>query len=62
MASISGIDMQAFYYRKFSDRKKKKLKAKKNILYVYMKNAYAFEIEVENSVEQPENSLVLNVH
>lgn len=41
---------------------KKEAKRKKNILYVYIKNAYAFEIEVENSVEQPENSLVLNVH
>lgn len=39
MASISSINMQAFYYRKFSDRKKKKLKEKKNILYVYIKNA-----------------------
>lgn len=39
MASISSINMQAFYYRKFSDRKKKKLKGKKNILYVYIKNA-----------------------
>lgn len=39
MASTSSINMQAFYYRKFSDRKKKKLKEKKNILYVYIKNA-----------------------
>lgn len=39
MASISSVNMQAFYYRKFSDRKKKNLKVKKNILYVYVKNA-----------------------
>lgn len=40
MASTSSITMQAFYYRKFSDRKKKKeAKRKKNILYVYIKNA-----------------------
>lgn len=40
MASISSVNMQAFYYRKFSDRKKKESKSKKkNILYVYVKNA-----------------------
>lgn len=39
MASTSSINMQAFYYRKFSDRKKKEAKRKKNILYVYIKNA-----------------------
>lgn len=37
MASTSSINMQAFYYMKFSDRKKKKLKGKKNPLCLYKK-------------------------